>query len=98
VTSFQERCEAQLLQRLKDVGRYLVNREILGTRERYVHASVNGSDLEVWIYEDEAQVSAPGLDDRFEAADFVTDQQLIDAFIDDVASAIASRACSEPGR
>lgn len=62
-------------------GRRLENRTQGGKSESYVQATISGTPLEVWIYDDEAQLQGPDIDERFEAADFRNAEALRRAFL-----------------
>ena len=55
LTEFQQRCEEALRKLLEYRGARLSTREIVGNGETYVQAEVEDTDLEVWIYDDEAE-------------------------------------------
>ena len=82
LTPFQLRCEAALSSALSSLGTQLVQREVLGNNESYIRASIQGSDLVVYIYEDEAQFhNSLGLAGLYEAEDYVTSESLQYAFV-----------------
>ena len=81
LSSFQTRCEEALKVALAQFGARLVDRQVSGVGESYVRARIDGTDLEVYIYADEAQVQGEGVDERFETPDFKTGDLLCEAFI-----------------
>jgi len=81
LTEFQSKCEAALAASLAGVGAKLTDREIAGSRETYIRAKIGGTDLEIYIYSDEAQVQGLGVAERFEAPDFDTSDLLCEAFV-----------------
>ena len=83
LTRFQVQTESRLRAALARIRVRLENRLVEGERETFVRADVAGSPLRVFIYEDEAQLQGPGVDVRFEAADYDSSDQLAEAFIAD---------------
>jgi len=81
LTEFQNKCENKLVEALSVHEITLKGKSINGKKEAYIHAHISGSEIEVWIYEDEAMISGPKIDFRFESPDFDTDDELIDAFL-----------------
>jgi hypothetical protein len=82
LTSFQVECETDLTSALAAHGRTLVERAVQGERERYVVALISRSRLMVYIYGNGADLQGPGVDERFEAADYDSLGALSRAFID----------------
>ena len=86
LTKFQINCEGSIANSLSSIGRSLINRRICGEHERYVHALVDRSEIQVWIYEAEAEFTGPGIDSRFEEQDFDSEidqiEQLCSALVD----------------
>ena len=81
LTAFQKLCLQELEHALSAMNRHLEARQLGGTQETYLHARVSSSPLEVWIYEDEAMFSGPGIDQRFERPDYDSPEALISAFV-----------------
>jgi len=93
LTLFQLHCEAALSGALSLLGTQLVQREVLGNNESYVRASVLGSEIVVYIYEDEAQFhNGQGLVGLYESQDYATSDLLQDAFVSGVCAGFG-----EPG-
>ena len=70
LSALQAECERRLELVLTQLGTSLVERQVMGERERYITGRIRGTDLTVFLYEDgEAQVRGPGVDVRFEIAD-----------------------------
>ena len=88
LTTFQRKCEAELLRLLKRKHLVLENRKLGGQKEIYIYAEVKG--LETWIYEDGAEIAGDTVDKRFEKYDFDSDDELINAFIGELESLIDS--------
>jgi hypothetical protein len=82
LTEFQQKCERELCSALAARGLALADRTLAGESETYIHASVPGTDIEVYIYEDEAQFHKDGKRAGvFEHQDFSDAAQLQKAFI-----------------
>ena len=81
LTEFQIVTERALVSFLGGRNRKLENRILGGESETYVRASISGTPLEVWIYDDEAQISGPGVDARFETPDHRDVEALRRAFL-----------------
>ena len=89
LTEFQEICEHDLEERLATHGRKLEKREVVqGESQTYLTAHIGGTELHVWIYEDEAQFEGEGLDCRYETPDFDSPGDLIEAFVGGVSAAL----------
>jgi len=85
LTLLQMDCEAALSTALHSLETQLIQREILGNKESYVCASVLGSDIVIYIYEDEAQFhNGQGLVGLYESHDYATSESLQDAFVSGV--------------
>ncbi|MCI0623856.1 MAG: hypothetical protein L0387_19735 [Acidobacteria bacterium] len=78
LTSFQRKCESEVLSLLKKNNLALDNRRVDGQKEAYIYGQVKG--LEIWIYEDGAEISSATTDKRFEHHDFKSEDELIAAF------------------
>ena len=78
LTSFQRKCESELLSVLKKKNLNLDNRRLDGRNETYIYGQVK--DLEIWIYGDGAELTSRTVDKRFEKPDFKSEDELIDAF------------------
>lgn len=86
LTDFQLRCEGALRELLEYWGIQLVSREVIGNGEAYIHAAVEGKDLEVWIYDDEAEYRSGSKRRNFEGAVFRDESERIACFIKEVQS------------
>ncbi len=91
LTEFQKKCEKRLTEALSVHKKSLQGRSLDGKKETYIHAHISDSNIEVWIYEDEAMISGPSIDFRFESPDFDTDDELIEAFILNAISEITGK-------
>ena len=78
LTNFQHKCESEFSVLLKKKNLDLVNRRLDGQKETYIYGQVK--DLEIWIYEDSAEISGNNIDKRFEKPDFKSEDELINAF------------------
>lgn len=56
----------------------------MGNGETYVHAEVEGTDLEVWIYDDEAGYRSGRKRRNFEAAVFRDESEQIASFVKEI--------------
>lgn len=81
LTEFQIVTESALVAFLGNRNRRLENRALGGESETYVKATISGTPLEVWIYDDAAEVSGPGIDARFEPPDYQDAEALRRAFV-----------------
>jgi len=71
LSALQAECERRLDLVLTQLSTTLVERQVIGEKETYVKGRIRGTDLDVFIYEDgEAQIQGPGVDERFEIADY----------------------------
>jgi len=86
LTKFQKRCEKNLASALSSVGKRIQKRSLGGYNEVYIHAYITDSDIEIWIYEDEAMIGGQGIDIRFEGPDFDSTDELMYNFINKVVS------------
>lgn len=84
LTRFQIRCREALDELLEHRHLQLRSSDVVGNGECYVHASVDGKDVEVWIYEDEAEYRSRGERRNFEAAVFRDESDRIASFIKDL--------------
>jgi hypothetical protein len=82
-SEFQLRCE-EALRELLEYGGMRLNREVVGNGETYVHGAVEGTDVEVWIYDDEAEYRSGRKRRNFEAAVFRDESERIASFIKEV--------------
>lgn len=89
LTEFQTRCERRLVEELSN-RKLCLRKRSLGeiqntffdhTDETYIHAYLGNDALEIWIYEDGAMISGPGIDMRYEAPDFANQNDLMEAFL-----------------
>ena len=88
LTEFQQKCEGELCSALAARGLALADRTLAGESETYIHASVGGTAIEVYIYENEAQFHKDGKRAGvFEHQDFSDATQLQRAFISGVIDA-----------
>jgi hypothetical protein len=71
LSPFQEQCEEKLSAALSAQGHHLIERVLAGKNETFIQAKVAGTDLEVYIYSDEAQFhKASILVSHFESPDY----------------------------
>ena len=91
MTDFQQECERELCSALAARDQSLTERILAGERETYIRASVSGTDIVVYIYEDEAQFQRGGkVAGRFENQGFSDADALKKAFINGVIHAYDS--------
>lgn len=91
LNEFQRQCEARLVALLAKEGAVLVDRAVQGVSESYIVATISGTELHVWIYEDEAEVSGGEIDYRFERQDYDTQEALMKDFLDTVSGVVSCR-------
>ena len=84
LTEFQRRCEEALSELLEYRGSRLGDREIVSNGETYIHAAVADRDLEVWIYDDEAEYRSGARRRNFEAAVFRDESERIASFVKEI--------------
>ncbi len=100
LTEFQKNCERHLNVALQKKRLQLINRRVEGVTEKFIVAGVSGSNLRVWIYENEAMIDSADDSFSYEAPDFETATELIEAFVGTVLSKAsgARTARSETGK
>lgn len=90
LNQFQRDCEGLLTHALQEIGIRLDDRTVGVLRglvaatdspEPYLEARIAGTGLKVFIYEDGAEISGGGIDDRFERADYASMDELAKAFV-----------------
>ena len=91
LSAFQKQCLETVKRALGDLDRQLYDTAIDGRNETYVHAKVSDSQIELWIYDDEAMFSGPSLDMRFEHPDYGSPQDLIADFVSSLVSCIRAQ-------
>ena len=62
--------------------------EMIDEDGAYLHASIVGSDIQLYIYPDGAQISGRDVDSRYEEWDYLTPSELLDAFAEECADRI----------
>lgn len=97
LTDFQIQCENNLSEALGKRGVALVNRHTDGKNETYITAEIPSAHIKVWIYENEAELTAGDKSYIFEAPDYPDEKVLVSKFIDAVVSILESRAPSDAG-
>ena len=89
LTEFQISCEERLRDSLAKFGKKFEERHVVEAQSQtYLWGRVSGTDMYVFIYEDEAQFGREPLDCRYEAPDFDDGDQLINAMIGDLGTAL----------
>ncbi|MBL8013325.1 MAG: hypothetical protein JNN05_05705 [Candidatus Omnitrophica bacterium] len=88
LTVFQHKCESQLQSILRNRNLNFFNQKLDGKKEMYIYGEVKG--LEIWIYKDGAEIGGKNIDKRFEKDDFESEEELIDAFKNEVESLLES--------
>lgn len=86
LADFQLRCEGALRELLEYHGVRLSGREVVGNGEACIYEAVDGRDLEVWIYDDEAEYRSGDKRRNFEAAVFRDEAERIGSFVKDIQS------------
>lgn len=85
-TPFQILTERQATHLLHSYGRRFEERNIKpfagDESEIYVSEQISGTDITVYIYEDEVHFNNRQVDVRFERPDYDSDEKMVEAFID----------------
>ena len=81
LTDFQVRCEESLVEWLEFRGMEFTSREVVSNGETYIHGSVAGADLEVWIYNDEAEYRTGRTRRNFESGVFRDESERVAMFL-----------------
>jgi hypothetical protein len=81
LTEFQSKCEKLLKERLSQKGFEFAKRDVCGEREPYLRICVR--HLVFYVYEDGAEISGQGIDERFEKPAANSADELIGYFIQD---------------
>ena len=84
LTRFQRRCLEALDELLEHEAASLTTREVVSNGECLVHATVEGRDLEIWIYDDEAEFQVGGRGRHYESVVFRNEAERISSFIADL--------------
>jgi hypothetical protein len=84
LTAFQVETERAIAAAIAAHGHVLLDRALNGEHETYIVASVSRTELTIYIYENEAGVQGAGVDERFEAPDYGSAEELSRAFVDEV--------------
>lgn len=84
MTSFQIRCEGALIDLLQRYRRTVELREVLSNRETFIHLALEEPDLEVWIYDDEAEYRFGRMRRNFESVVFKDEEERIRSFLVDL--------------
>jgi hypothetical protein len=85
LTEFQVRCENALREIVARSDRQL-SREVFANGETYIHIAIEGTDVEVWIYDDEAEYRSGRKSRNFEAVVFRDESERIASFIAEIRS------------
>lgn len=91
MTQFQLQCEAALVKALKAAGISVDVRVDAGVTESFIRLKLQDSDVELFIYGDEAGIQGSGTDLRFETPDYDCPATLIDAFVSAAISVAKNR-------
>lgn len=86
LTDFQLHCERALRELLEYHGSRLSSRDVIENEETYIHAFVEGRDIEVWIYDDEAEYRSGRKRRNFEAAVFRDESERVASFVEEIQS------------
>ena len=89
LTEFQITCERKVSEALSGINRKISDRSIGmitdtffdHANEKYIHGKIESTEIELWIYDDGAMFSGPGIDARYEHEDFKSSAELISAFV-----------------
>jgi hypothetical protein len=81
LSEFQKSCLRELERVLAPLSRQIMEPRLLGEHETYLQTRVADSDIEIFIYEDEATFSVSGTHRMYERCDYRSPDDLIDAFV-----------------
>ena len=96
LTSFQEECERRLISGLP-AGMELADREVKGSKERYIYAKIPSRDIEIWIYVDEAMFSASGKSFVYERPDYPDAEKRVAVFVGAVLACVTGKEPMDKG-
>ncbi len=82
LTPFQILCEAKATELLQSYGRQFEERKLEGVSEVFISGRISGTDVTIYIYEDEVQLMNHRVDVRFENPDYDTDEEMVVAFLE----------------
>ena len=93
LSEFQSGCDAALQKLVTECGNTLEQAELrIDPLDKDTYALVRviaGSNYELWIYDDEAQIQGAEIDLRFESPDYSTPEELRNKFLESVKELIA---------
>ena len=81
LTTFQHRCEEALLEALEFHGHKFVARRVAEDGEPFVYGQVDGLDVEIWIYPDEAEYRAGRRRRNYAVSVFGDERETINSFV-----------------
>ena len=90
LSQFQIVCERRLLDHFSANGVVVLENLVQGQGERYIRIRIDKPAVELFLYEDEAQIQGPDIDIRFEAPDFPEQEALIAALFDSLGQLLRS--------
>ena len=94
LTKFQVKCEHNLVERLRTLGKSISNRTLGGKTETYITGTIEGTNISLWIYDDGADFKAAKGGPMFEKPDYKSLDDLAKGFIGSIIKAIET---TEPG-
>ena len=94
LTEFQLKCERNLVERLRTLGKSISNRTLGGKTEIYITGTIDGTNISFWIYDDGAYFKTANSGPMFERPDY---KSLDDLAKDFIASIIKAIETTEPG-
>ena len=93
LSRFQILCEPVILAEFEAERIAVVDREVVGERERYIKARLDGTPWTLWIYLDGAEISsAGGTLVRMDVWDAKTPHEFIDTFVRKLRAAIGTQS------
>lgn len=84
LTDFQVRCERALLEALEFYGNRLVGRGVAEDGEPYIHGQIDGTNIEIWLYPDEAEYCAGRKRRNYEVPVFGDEDATIISFVEGI--------------
>jgi hypothetical protein len=96
LTLFQEECERRLVSALP-AGLEFTDREVKGSKERYVYAKIPSRNIEIWLYVDEAMFTAAGKSFVYERPDYPDVEKRIAVFVAAIVACVAGEEPTDKG-
>ena len=88
LTEFQLKCERNLVDRLRAVGKTISARTLGGKTETYIAGSIKGTNISFWIYDDGADFKSSSGSLSFEKPDYKSLDDLAEGFVESIIKSI----------